>query len=215
MLRIEHFVCNMIQENTYVVSDDTNECIIIDCGVFYESEKKALSEYILQNHLHPTRLIATHGHIDHHLGDLYAYKTWGLKPEVHEADEKLMQQLPQQAKAICNLNMTQEEFAPVGNYFSASDHISFGNHSLNIIETPGHSPGSVFFYCEEEKVAFSGDTLFHGSVGRTDFIGGSMFMLIQSLRRVSQLPDDTVILPGHGQKTTIGQEETSNPYLDR
>lgn len=215
MLRIEHFVCNMIQENTYVASDETGECIIIDCGAFYESEKKALSEYIVYNHLIPKRLIATHGHIDHHLGDRYAYDTWGVRPEVHAADEGLMNQLPQQAKAICHLDLSKEDFAPVGSFFSGDDLISFGNHTFSVIETPGHSPGSVFFYCAEENVAFSGDTLFRGSVGRTDFTGGSMFMLIQSLRRISQLADDTVIMPGHGMQTTIGLEETSNPYLDR
>ena len=215
MLRIEHFVCNMIQENTYVASDETGECIIIDCGAFYESEKKALSEYIVHNHLIPKRLIATHGHIDHHLGDRYAYDTWGVRPEVHAADEGLMNQLPQQAKAICHLDLSKEDFAPVGSFFSGDALISFGNHTFSVIETPGHSPGSVFFYCAEENVAFSGDTLFRGSVGRTDFTGGSMFMLIQSLRRISQLADDTVIMPGHGMQTTIGLEETSNPYLDR
>ena len=103
----------------------------------------------------------------------------------------------------------------VGRYLSASDVIQFGNHTFTILETPGHSPGGVFYYCKEENVAFSGDTLFQHSVGRTDLQGGSMFLLIQSLRMISQLPDQTKILPGHGEATTIGEEETSNPYLDR
>ena len=93
--------------------------------------------------------------------------------------------------------------------------IEFGNHRLTIIETPGHSRGSIFFYCEDEKVCFSGDSLFEGTIGRTDLMGGSMFMLIQSLRTIVQLPDETVVWPGHGQQTTIGKEVATNMYLER
>ena len=100
-------------------------------------------------------------------------------------------------------------------YFSEDDKISFGSHTLTIIETPGHSPGSVFFYCADENIAFSGDTLFHYSIGRTDLEGGSMFQMIQSLRMISQLPDMTKIYPGHGVPTTIGTEIAGNPYMDR
>lgn len=215
MIHIERFVCNPIRENTYVVSDESKECIIVDCGAYYESEKAALKKYITDNGLIPKHLIATHGHMDHHLGDRFVYDTWGLKPEVPAADESLMQQLPEQAQGLLDITMTADDFAPVGRYLTASDTIAFGSHLFTILETPGHSPGSVFFYCKEEGVAFSGDTLFKNSVGRTDFMGGSMFMLIQSLRTISQLPDETRILPGHGDDTTIGLEETNNPYIDR
>lgn len=215
MMNIERFVCNDIRENCYVVSDSSKECVIVDCGAYYEAEKQSLKKYIDDNSLNPTHLIATHGHVDHHLGDRFVFDTWGLKPEVPEADEALMQQLSEQAAAIMGLRLTQDDFAPVGRYLAANDTISFGDHTFTIIETPGHSPGSVFFYCEEEAVAFSGDTLFKGSIGRTDFQGGSMFMIIQSLRHISQLPDATKIFPGHGEMTTIGYEETANPYLDR
>ena len=104
---------------------------------------------------------------------------------------------------------------PVGKYLTGKDKIAFGSHVFSIIETPGHSPGSVFIYDEEEHVAFSGDTLFRCSIGRTDLPGGSMFQMIQSLRIVCQLPDDTRVYPGHGPETTIGAELASNPYLDR
>ena len=93
--------------------------------------------------------------------------------------------------------------------------MSFGSHAFTVIETPGHSRGSIFFYDEEEYVAFSGDTLFQRSIGRTDFEGGSMFQMIQSLRMICQLPDTTRVYPGHGPETTIGAELASNPYLDR
>lgn len=111
--------------------------------------------------------------------------------------------------------MSDDDFSPVGKFLAADDVICFGSHQFTLLETPGHTPGSVFVYCAEENVAFSGDTLFHYSIGRTDFPGGSMFMLIQSLRMVCQLPDETRIYPGHGEETTIGTELAGNPYLDR
>lgn len=215
MLNIQTFVCNMIQENCYVVSDETGEAVIIDCGAFYDSEKAAIRQYIEQNGLRPVHLLATHGHIDHNFGNQFVADTWGLKVEVHASDEKLLESLPMQAATICGLQMDASEFAPVGRYLRGNDTIAFGNHRFSLVETPGHTPGGVFFYCEEERTAFTGDTLFRGSIGRTDLPGGSMFMLIQTLRMVCQLPDDIKLYPGHGEPTTIGYEVAHNPYLDR
>ena len=215
MLHIHPFVCNMIQENCYVVSDETREAVIIDCGAFYDSEKKAIREYIEQNKLKPVHLIATHGHIDHNFGNKFVYDTWGLQVEVHADEEELMKSLPMQATTLCGVQMKADAFAPVGKYFRGDDMISFGNHRFTILETPGHTPGGVFFYCKEERIAFSGDTLFRGSIGRSDLPGGSMFMLIQSLRMISQMPDDIKVYTGHGESTTIGTEVERNPYIDR
>ncbi len=214
MLNIVRFVCNPIQENTYVMSDETNECVVVDCGAFFPEERKAIVDYIRSNHLVPKHLIATHGHIDHNFGNNTMFKEFGLKPEVHADEAQLMDTLPEQAESFCNITLDYEMPA-VGRFLSANDKICFGSHTFTILETPGHTPGSVFYYCKEENVAFSGDTLFHNSVGRTDIPGGSMFLLIQSLRAISQLPDETQILPGHGDYTTMGKEQTSNPYLDR
>ena len=214
MLNIVRFVCNPIQENTYVMSDETNECVIVDCGAFFPEERKAIVDYIRSNHLVPKHLIATHGHIDHNFGNNTMFEEFGLQPEVHADEAQLMDTLPEQADSFCNITLDYEMPA-VGRFLSANDKICFGSHTFTILETPGHTPGSVFYYCKEENVAFSGDTLFHNSVGRTDIPGGSMFLLIQSLRAISQLPDETQILPGHGDYTTMGKEQTSNPYLDR
>ena len=125
-----------------------------------------------------------------------------------------MQLLPEQAEAFAGVKLP-EAFPSVGEYLNTDDTISLGTHQFTLIETPGHTPGSVFFYCKEEHTAFSGDTLFHLSIGRTDLQGGSMFQMIQSLRTLSQLPDDTNIYPGHGEPTTIGAELAGNPYMDR
>lgn len=216
MLNIQRFVCNPIRENTYVVSDASRECVIIDCGAWYEEEKSAIKDYIDGNGLKPMHLIATHGHVDHHLGDKFVYDTWGLKPEVDGSDARFIEVLPQHANDVCGIDgLTAADFAPVGRWLNGADTIKFGNHEFTILETPGHSPGGVSYYCADEKVLFTGDTLFRGTIGRTDIGGGSMFLIIQSLRMLSQLPDDVKVYPGHGESTTIGYEVATNPYLDR
>lgn len=213
MLNIETFTCNMLQENCYVVSDETNECVIIDCGAYYESEKRAIERYIADNNLKPVHLIATHGHLDHNFGDAFITTTYGLPLEICKADEAIVQSADKQA-ALFGIELTEPVVADVKT-FTVADKICFGNHTIDIVATPGHSMGSVVLYIKDEKVAFTGDTLFKGSIGRTDFEGGSMLMIIQSLRMFVQFPDDLVLLPGHGAKTTMGYELAHNPYLDR
>ena len=213
MLNIQRFVCNDIRENCYVVNDDTKECVIIDCGEQYPEERTAISDYIRKEQLTPKYLIVTHGHLDHNMGNKFIYDSYQLKPEVSGGDETLMLHLDEQAK---NWQMDiPNDFPPVDHFFKAGEKVAFGDHEFQIIPTPGHSHGSVCFYCPEEHVLFSGDTLFKGSIGRTDFPEGSMFLIIQSLRQLTQLPDETTILPGHGPQTLLGDELATNPYLDR
>lgn len=214
MIKIERFVCNMLQENCYVVSDDTNECIIIDCGAFYDSERKAITEYIKGNGLKPVHLLATHGHFDHNFGNNTIYDEFGLTPKLAHADESLIASIDKQAEALCHIHLSYKSPLP-GHFLKREEIIYFGEHEMKVLETPGHSPGSVTFYCAKEKIAFTGDTLFRHSIGRTDFAGGNMMQIIQSLRMLAQLPDETVILPGHGEKTTIGEELAHNPYMER
>lgn len=214
MLTIQRFECNMLQENCYIISDETKECGICDCGAYYPAERAAIVDYIRDNGLTPVHLLSTHGHIDHNFGNNTIFDEFGLKPEVHKEDQHLMDMLAEQAEALVGITLDYA-MPPVGKYFGDGDEITFGSHRLKVIETPGHSKGSVFFYCPEEAIALSGDTLFRNSIGRTDYLGGSMFQIIQSLRMICQLPDNTVVYPGHGPQTTIGTELSSNPYLDR
>ncbi len=214
MIQIERFICNMLQENCYVVNDDTKECVIIDCGAFYDSERKAITEYIKTNGLKPVHLLTTHGHFDHNFGNDTIYEEFKLKPEVSLLDKELIENIDQQAKALCQIHIDYDLPLPE-HFLKREETISFGNHNMRVIETPGHSPGSVTFYCADENIAFTGDTLFRNSIGRTDFSGGNMMQIIQSLRVLAQLPDETVILPGHGEKTTIGEELAHNPYMER
>ena len=213
MLNIETFTCNMLQENCYVVSDESKECVIIDCGAYYEAEKLAIEKYITDNQLKPVHLIATHGHLDHNFGDAFITKTYGLPLEIDSSDESYVLAADKQA-AYFGMTLDEPIVTEIKT-FNAGDIIKFGTHEIEVIETPGHSMGSVVLYIKDEKVAFTGDTLFRGSIGRTDFDGGSMLMIIQSLRMFVQFPDDITLLPGHGQQTTMGYELAHNPYLDR
>ncbi|MBR5084629.1 MAG: MBL fold metallo-hydrolase [Prevotella sp.] len=214
MIHVQRFVCNMFQENTFVVSDETKDCIIVDCGVFYEEERRALITYIRDQQLNPRHLLATHGHVDHHFGDDFIYREFGLPVEVPAADQRLMEKLPRQAVMFLG-DASDIQMPTQCIYLHENDVITFGNHTVSIIPTPGHSPGSVVYYLADERLALTGDTLFHLSIGRTDLEGGSMMQLIQSLRSLVQLPDDTIVLPGHGENTTIGEELKMNPFIDR
>ncbi|MCR4994180.1 MAG: MBL fold metallo-hydrolase [Bacteroidales bacterium] len=214
MINIQRFVCNMFQENSYVASDDSGECIIVDCGAFYEEERRAITNYIQAEHLTPKHLVATHGHVDHNFGIDTIYKQYGLQPEIHSSDEGFMTRLNEQAEQFIGYR-PDNIYPAVGKYLADGDELTFGTHSATIIHTPGHSQGSVCLYLKDEDILFTGDTLFHLSIGRTDLEGGSMMQIIQSLRHLAQLPDNTVILPGHGNQSTIGVELEHNPFLDR
>lgn len=213
MVEIKRIMCNPLQENCYVISDESKECVIIDCGVYYQDEKDALIAYIRDKQLTPTHLIATHGHLDHNFGNAFIYKEYGLKVEVCSEDEYLISDLGKQACSLFGMQL--EEAQPeVGRWLKDGDTITFGHHELRVIQTPGHTPGSALLYCEAEKTAFTGDTLFRMSIGRTDFDGGSWQQMENSLRNVvSKLPKETIVLSGHGPQSTIADELTYNPYM--
>ena len=215
MLNIKRFNCNMLSENCYVVSDQSRECVIIDCGAYYPEEAQAIIGYINTFGLTPRHLLCTHGHFDHCMGNGYIYRTFGLKPEAHTDDEFLMVKMQQQTTDILGVSI-QLDVPPMGRYLTTADVIIFGSHRLTILHTPGHTPGGIIFYCREEHTAFSGDTLFRMSIGRTDFERGSYQQMMQSLTNVvAKLPPQTIIYPGHGPQTTIAEELRYNPYLLR
>ena len=213
MLNIKIFMCNLLQENTYVVSDDTKECVIIDCGAYYEEERTAIVQYIKEEELTPKHLLCTHGHFDHNFGIDTIFQAFGLRAEIAAEDDYLVNDLNGQFMDIVGAPL-RREFPKAGRFFEPDEIIRFGHHELKVLKTPGHTPGGVVFYCEEEKVVFSGDTLFRMSIGRTDFKGGSYEGLMNSLKNVmAKLPADTVVYSGHGPKTVIGEELRYNPYL--
>lgn len=213
MFNIQRIECNPLQENCYVVSDESKECVIIDCGAYYEEEHEALQYYIDSNQLKPIHLLATHAHLDHNFGAVRLYHQYGLKVEICEEDKELLEHLPEQAKTLFGMTISEER-PQVGRLLKDGDTITFGNHTLQVLQTPGHTHGSCLFYCEEEHTAFTGDTLFRMSIGRTDFAEGSWAEMDNSLKNViSKLPKETIVLSGHGPQSTIADELQYNPYL--
>lgn len=213
MLNIKTIQCNMLAENCYIVSDDSKECVIIDCGAYGDAEYACIDTYITSNGLTPKLHILTHGHFDHIMGAKWVYEKYHLQPVACEMDAEMYKNF---RKEIETFGFTVDYDLPtIGKCLNDGDKVSFGSHTFKVIHTPGHSKGCVVYYCAEENVAFTGDTLFRSGIGRTDLPGGNMFQIIQSLRKLTQLPDVTEVYPGHGAKTTIGYELATNPYLDR
>ena len=214
MLKLKKWMFNPCQTACHVLSDETGECVIVDACPYYRNERASLVEYIEEEHLKPVRNLLTHGHFDHLLGNDLVRDRFGLLPEVHRGDAPLMERVQGRIyEAFGESNFPYEVPMPE-RYLESDEVVSFGNHQLKVIHTPGHSPGSCFFYCEEEGIAFSGDTLFFMNIGRSDLPGSSKEDLANSLRFITEfLPEDTVIYPGHTKKTTIGRERERNPYL--
>lgn len=213
MISVKRFQVNPLQENCYVVSDNSGECIIIDCGALYDEEQAAIDRYLQQQQLRPMHLLATHGHLDHNFGNRYLYVRYGLQVEICSEDCQLVEHLPQQAETLFGMQITADQ-PPVGRLLGNGDTIRFGQHALQVVHTPGHSYGSCLFWCKEENVAFSGDTLFRMSIGRTDFPEGSWQQMEKSLALIAALlPEETMVYPGHGPQTTISEELRYNPYM--
>jgi glyoxylase-like metal-dependent hydrolase (beta-lactamase superfamily II) len=211
MITICDFVFGPFQENSYVLYDETRECVIIDPGNNTASEDKKLSDFISENNLIVKRLILTHGHIDHINGNKYVFDTYGLLPEVHQNDVYFIEK---HLASATMYGLPAQQSPMPETYLKEGDVIEFGNSKLQTIHTPGHSPGSLTFYNKEEKFMIAGDVLFYGSIGRTDLPMGNMNDLISSIKnKLFNLGDDMKVYNGHGQSTTIGFEKLHNPFL--
>ena len=155
MITVKRFTCNMLAENCYVVSDESHEAVIIDCGVMYQEEGTAITQYIRNNGLHPVHLLCTHGHFDHCMGNGLIYRELGLKPEAHTGDQFLMETMQQQTTDILGVALPME-VPPVGRYLTDNDTITFGSHTLRILHTPGHTPGGVLAALPSDTKVYPG-----------------------------------------------------------
>lgn len=210
-MHLKIFVFNMVEENTYLLYDDAKNAILIDCGAYSRQEEDELDEFIRTNNLQLRRVLNTHLHFDHVLGNHFVYDKYGLKTEYNEKEE-LMPGLKEQSLTF----LSKIPYEPVlaDHFINDSDEIVVGDIHLKALLTPGHSPGSLSFYSEKDKCVFTGDALFQQSIGRTDLWGGSHEQLIDAIReKLLTLPNDTVVYPGHGPATTIEKEKKFNPYL--
>ena len=211
-MKLKSFTFNQFYENTFIVSDSTNDCIIIDPGCYSNDEKNILKKYIEDNNLNPVKLINTHCHIDHILGNKFVAKTWGLNLETHQNDIELLENSSEIARLYGFIDY--EKSPSTTQFLSEGDIVEFGNSKLKILYTPGHAPGHISLYSKEEKFIISGDVLFKSSIGRTDLPGGDFNVLIESIKtKILCLDDDTVVYCGHGPATTVGYERVNNPFL--
>ncbi len=211
MIRIKQFNFNPYKENTYVLSDQTGECVIIDPGCYEGAEQNELVAYIAEEELNPVLLLNTHCHIDHVFGNKFVFDQYGLLPVCHELELDVLHAVPSYAPAM---GMEYELSPEPRQFIEEFDEISFGDTSMMVIFNPGHSPGSVSFYSKADKLLVSGDALFFESIGRTDLPGGSLETLTRNIReKLFKLDPATRVFPGHGRDTTIAHEMEFNPFL--
>ncbi|AKQ44390.1 metallo-beta-lactamase [Rufibacter radiotolerans] len=209
--KIESFTFNPFSENTYVLYDDTKECVVIDPGCSNKTEQQELQDFIKTNELKVVRLLNTHCHIDHVLGNKFVADTYGVPLEIHEDDLPVLRSVPTYSVAY---GFPQYQEILPEKFLKEGEDVAFGNTRLQVLLTPGHAPGHVVFYHAESQNVVGGDVLFQRSIGRTDLPGGDYDTLIQSIKtKLFILPDEVTVHPGHGPSTTIGEEKASNPFL--
>jgi len=212
MIKVHRFVFNPFFENTYIVWDDNSkETIVIDPGCSNKHEKKLLANFIDNNGLVPKFIINTHCHIDHILGNLFVKENYNPVLLMPEKDIFLLDIMKEQA----NYFGIKYEQSPLSDEFLSEDKIlKLGNCDVKFLFTPGHTLGEYCVYLESEKICFTGDVLFKGSIGRTDLWGGDYEILMNSIKtKLLTLPDDVIIFPGHEDESSIGNEKQFNSYL--
>ena len=211
-MKVKKFEFNMFPVNCFVLSDETNEAVIIDAGCFYPEEKQRLKDYIESNGLVVKHVLNTHLHLDHVFGNPFLFQEYGLRPEGGEQDEFWLAQATAMARSFGF--MYEEQQPALGKYLHEGDTVTFGNTELKVIHVPGHSPGSLVYYNEKNASLFCGDVLFEGSIGRADLAGGNFDQLIEGIRsKLFVLPEETRVYSGHGNDTSIGYEKKNNPFF--
>jgi hydroxyacylglutathione hydrolase len=211
MLKIKSFEFSPIQENTYILYNELNECAIIDPGCYFDDEKDELARFIKEMDLTPVMLLNTHCHLDHVFGNKFVAEKYHLKLHIHQREKLVLDYAPVSGLTY---NMPFDNYTGDLIFLNENDIISLGMDELKVLLTPGHSPGSISFYCAKDKFVISGDALFYQSIGRTDLPGGNHDTLLTSIReKLLSLPAETKVYSGHGPVTTIGGEIEYNPFL--
>lgn len=213
-MKLQQFEFNMFGVNTYVAwNPATLEAAVIDPGMSNRAECQLLADFISRNNLKIVALLNTHLHIDHLLGDEFIERNYGVGLQAGEADTVLLERLQQQAQMF-HLRIQLPETLNIAVCLNPGDRIHLGNEYFTVLSVPGHSPGSLAFYCAESGFVITGDALFRGSIGRTDLPGGHYPTLVRAItENLLTLPPATVVYPGHGPTTTIANEIASNPFL--
>jgi len=211
MISIQKFVFNSFMVNTYLLYDESGECIIVDPACYEEREKQELKNFLSINKLTLVRNVNTHCHIDHILGNGFIAETFSIFPEYHKSSVPFFYIAKEIAGSFgYNMNHIPE---PKG-FLDESETITFGKSELKVFYTPGHAEGSVCFYNKLQGFVITGDVMFRDTIGRTDLPSGDFNLLMKSIReKLFTLPDETVVYPGHGPETSIGYEKVNNPFI--
>ncbi|WP_111670627.1 MBL fold metallo-hydrolase [Algoriphagus litoralis] len=211
MLHIKTFTFNPFQENTYLVYDDQGEAVLIDPGCHTGQERAELEGFITSQNLKLHHLLNTHCHIDHVLGNAWAKKRFGIPLLIHKNELPVLKSVEVYAP---NYGFSGYESSEADDFLEEGQVFTIGLESMKIIFVPGHAPGHLVFYHEQSGQCIAGDTLFRGSIGRTDLPGGNHTLLLAKIKsELFSLPDETIIYPGHGPETTIGYEKIYNPFV--
>ena len=211
MFQIKVFTFNPIQENTYILYNEQKECIIIDPGCYFDPEKEELKSFITSHKLEPKILLNTHCHLDHVFGNKFIAEEYNLTLNTHLAEKEILEMAPASGLMF---DLPFDNYQGKTIYLKEGDVVSLGNDQMQVIHAPGHSPGSVCFYCEKQHFVIGGDVLFLNSIGRTDLPSGNYEDLVKNIKqKLFQLPENVTVYPGHGPATTIGNEIRKNPFL--
>ena len=212
MLKIAKLTFNPIQENTYILWDESNECIVVDAGNLSAREDNRLVDYIAEQGLKPVMAVNTHGHFDHVAGVEHVKRTFDVPFAMSSKDNYLLESAPSSAKMFGMNDCTFPSKVDID--LDGMEELRFGNTVLKVIPTPGHTPGCVSLYNEAAGIVLTGDTLFRESIGRTDLPGGDYSQIMHSiLEKLIVLGDEVAVYPGHGEQTTIGHESLYNPFI--
>lgn len=210
MLNIKYFIFNSISVNTYVIYNESKDCVIIDAGNCNMKEDNILFDFIDKNELNPIMILSTHGHIDHILGNRSTAQKYHIPLAAHPDGNEYFKTAYAYAAAF-GIKYNEEDTLYPSIELYNNQIINIGEDKLTVIHTPGHAKGSCCFYCEEQNFVITGDTLFCRGIGRTDLPGGSYREIVDSIKnKLYKLPDDTICYCGHGPETTIGDEKRNN-----
>lgn len=212
-MEVYNLIFSPIEVNTYILADISGKCAVIDCGCYTSQEFRRFTDFLEEKKLEPVMLLNTHCHLDHIFGNGMFLEKFGIGALCHPLEEKNRKN----AMMIARLFGLEMETPPEpAGLIGDTDTVSFGSVTFKVLHVPGHAPGCLAFHYEKGNIIFTGDTLFAGSIGRTDLPGGDRKTIIESIReKMFVLPPETIVYPGHGRATTIGKEIETNPYFNK
>lgn len=214
MFHYKRFVVNPVEENCYIIWDDnSHEGAVIDCGAWTKDEHRQIANFIREHGITLKYALQTHMHFDHCLGLGQIASCYDLTPMCHPADVPVYEGAPDMVQKWFRVDIS-DMLPEVDPCISESHALNLGDNAIQVLHTPGHTPGGVCYYIPQARIVITGDTLFRMGIGRTDLPGGDYRQELESIEnKIFTLPADTRVLPGHGPESSVGEELNANPYI--